>query len=67
MAIEYLNLTEARGYLGISKPTMWQLVKSGAITTFSDPTNKRVKLVRKDDLDRLRLPRMNTEYRGHKK
>jgi len=59
MAIEYLSLREAKEYLGVSRTKLWQLVKSGAIATFSDPTSKKVKLVRRDDLDRLRQPRIN--------
>ena len=58
MVIEYLNLTEAKEYLGISKPTMWRLVKNGTIASFNDPVNKRIKLVRRDDLDKFRQPRL---------
>ena len=61
MAIEFLTMAEAREYLGVSKPKMWRLVRDGVLPTYEDATDKRKKLIRKDDLDRLRQPRP----RGH--
>jgi excisionase family DNA binding protein len=57
MKEEYLTLKEAREYLGVSKPKMWRLVKEGALLVYSDPLDKRKKMVRKDALDKLRQPR----------
>ena len=57
MAIEYLTMTEAREYLGISKPKLWRLVRDGALPVYSDALDKRRRLVRKDDIEKLRSPK----------
>jgi excisionase family DNA binding protein len=62
MGIEYLTMTEAREYLGVSKPKMWRLVKQGVLPAYSDPLDKRKRLVRKDDIEKLRLPQPKSSH-----
>lgn len=57
MPIEYITMKEAREYLGISRTKLWQLVKEGTISTFSDKLDKRRRLVIKADLASLRVPK----------
>ena len=54
---EFLSLKEAQDYLSVSKTKMWNLVKSGVLTAYSDPLDKRKKLVRRDDIEKLKQPR----------
>jgi len=56
MPIEFLTMKQAGEYLHASKDKMWRLVKEGVLPTYSDPLDKRKKLVRKDDIQNLRLP-----------
>lgn len=58
MALEYLSLKEAREYLGISKPKMRRLIKEAVISVYSDQRDKRKRLVRREDIERLRQPQL---------
>ncbi|MDD5700836.1 MAG: helix-turn-helix domain-containing protein [Dehalococcoidales bacterium] len=51
----YLNLKEAREYLGISRVKMTKLVKDGVLKAIPDPLDSRSMLVKKDDVEKLRL------------
>lgn len=51
---EEMTLTQARLYLGISFTKMTTLIKRGLLTFEEDPLDCRVKLVRREDLDKLR-------------
>jgi excisionase family DNA binding protein len=53
---QYLGITEAADHLGVSRYTMWRLVRKGEIPTFVSPLNRRKKLVRRDDVEQLKLP-----------
>lgn len=53
---EYLSLKEAQEHLGTSRTVMWRLVRSGTLPTYSDPLDKRKKLVTREDVDKLKLP-----------
>lgn len=53
---EFLTLTQARKLLGVSRTKLWTLVKEGQLTIYKDPLNKRVRLVRREDVERLRSP-----------
>ena len=54
---EFLLLKEAQDYLGVSKTKMWSLVKLGILKTYEDSLDKRKKLVRKEDVEKLKQPR----------
>lgn len=51
---EKLKLTEARRFLGISFAKMTALVSSGVLPFEEDPLDRRVKLVKRTDLEALR-------------
>ena len=51
-----LSLSEAREYLGTSRMKIWRLVKEGVLPVFLDPLDKRKRLVRKSDVEKLRQP-----------
>ena len=53
----FLTLSAAAAQVGISRNTMADRVRSGAVPAFRDPLDKRFTLVRVADLDRLRTPR----------
>ena len=52
----YLTMKQAQGRLGVSKATLQKRVKTGELSVFLDPRNKRVRLVREDDVDQLTRP-----------
>ncbi|MEE9247415.1 MAG: hypothetical protein V3U79_01805 [Dehalococcoidia bacterium] len=41
--------------LGVSKNKMWRLVQEGAIEAIPNPLDKRIKLVKRADVERLQL------------
>jgi excisionase family DNA binding protein len=53
---EFVNLKEARELLGVSRTKLWTLIKEGGLPVYRDPLNKRVRLVRRRDLENLRRP-----------
>ncbi len=54
---EYLNLTEAARYLGVSDIKIRRLISKGLLEVSFDPLDDRKRLVRKTDLDALKMPR----------
>jgi len=54
---EFLTLGTAATRVGISRGTLRNRVRSGAVPAFRDPRDKRFVLVRAADVDRLRTPR----------
>jgi excisionase family DNA binding protein len=55
---EYMTAGEARLYLGITKTKLAKMIADGDLPAIINPLNKRVKLVRRADVDRLAsLPR----------
>lgn len=50
----FLLLKQAQESLGISKKKAWPLAKEGLLLTYSLPMNSRFKLVKVEDLARLR-------------
>ncbi|HEV2860950.1 MAG TPA: hypothetical protein VGX48_08095 [Pyrinomonadaceae bacterium] len=48
-----VSTTEAIKLVGVSRATFWRLVKRYQITTFEDVLDRRVKLIRREDVDRL--------------
>ena len=53
---DYLTLTEAAQLVGVSKQTFWRRIKAGVLRTYQSEFNRRVKLVRRSDLERLMRP-----------
>ena len=57
MAIEYLTIREAALYLDVTRVTIWRWTKVGRLAVYLDPSDNRTRLLRKDDIDKLRTPR----------
>ena len=59
MSAELATISEAARYLGVSRTKVWQLVKNNIIPYQKDPLDDRKKLVRKSDLNKLKLASTN--------
>ena len=60
---EFVTVTEAMTRLGVSKQKMADLIRDGAVKTEGSPLDKRVKLVRRADVDAL-LRRWHRQKKG---
>jgi excisionase family DNA binding protein len=49
-----LTLTEAEKYLGVSRATLWRIIRQYKITTYTDVLDRRVKRVKRADIDTVR-------------
>lgn len=49
-----LTLTEAERYLSVSRVTLWRLIRQYQVPTFTDVLDRRVKRVRRSDIDQIR-------------
>ena len=49
-----LTLSEAEKYLGVSRATLWRIIRQYQITTYADVLDRRVKRVRRADIDTVR-------------
>ena len=63
----YLTLAEARARLGVAKATITRMVHDGRLVTFDHPRDKRVRLVKVEDVDRLAQPQPAAEDLGPKR
>jgi hypothetical protein len=52
----FMSLRESRERLGVSKVKMIQLVRESGVKLYDDPLDKRKKLIRREDLDKLTQP-----------
>lgn len=57
MADDFVTMREAQDILGVSKFTMWRLVKDGKLTAYQSEIDRREKLVRRADLEALSRPK----------
>jgi ACT domain-containing protein len=48
-----VSTSEAIKLVGVSRATFWRLVKRYQIPTFEDVLDRRVKLIRREDVDKL--------------
>ena len=48
-----VSTSKAIKLVGVSRATFWRLVKRYQITTFEDVLDRRVKLIRREDVDKL--------------
>jgi hypothetical protein len=53
-AQEYMTIRQAREALGVSRTKMADLLKDGVLLTVDDTLDKRKKLVRRADVERLK-------------
>jgi len=49
-----LTLTEAEKYLGVSRVTLWRIIRQYKIPTYTDVLDRRIKRVRRTDIDNVR-------------
>lgn len=57
MADEYLTLTQATEVVNISRATLWRRLREEGIQTYQSQQDRRVRLVKRSDLDVLLQPR----------
>ncbi|MCA1565296.1 MAG: helix-turn-helix domain-containing protein [Acidobacteria bacterium] len=50
---ETLTLTAAQEMLGVSRTTLWRIIRSYQIQTLTDVLDTRIKLVKKSDIERV--------------
>ena len=53
---EFLTLGQAAKYSGVSRVTIWRMVKEGRLPAYQDPRDRRVKLVKREELDEALRP-----------
>ena len=54
---EYLTLGQAARLFGVSHQTLWRRTKAGTLLTYQADLNRRVKLVKRSDVEELMRPR----------
>lgn len=47
------TLTEAEKYLSVSRVTLWRLIRQYKVATFTDVLDRRVKRVRRSDINQI--------------
>lgn len=52
----YVTLVEAARRLRVAKGTAQRMARDGRLPTYSDPRDKRVRLAKVDDVERLARP-----------
>jgi excisionase family DNA binding protein len=52
----YVTLAEARAQLGVAKATITRMVNDGRLPTFDHPRDRRVRLVKVEDVERIMYP-----------
>ena len=52
----YLTTAGAMARLGVSKATLWRIVRRGELPTYRDPRDRRVRLVKVAEVERLEQP-----------
>lgn len=58
---EYMTVGEARDLLGISKPIIARLIREGELTVILDPLNRRVKLIKRSEVEALKARSYSTK------
>ncbi len=52
----YMTVAQARARLRVAPATMARIIRDSGIQTFDDPRDRRVKLLRVEDVERLAMP-----------
>jgi len=52
----FLTQAQAQVHLGVSKATAQKLLREAGLEVYSDPRNKRVRLFKVEDIERLMHP-----------
>jgi excisionase family DNA binding protein len=56
--IGYLTVGQVQAQLGVSRPTLLRLLKSVGVNVYEDPRDRRMRLLRAEDVEALRQPRL---------
>ncbi len=64
MAGQFVTIGEAQRRIGVSHPTFRNRVRRGEIATFTNPRDRRSRLVAVEDLERLLTPRPISVQQG---
>ncbi len=59
-----MKLSDAAAYLGISAAKISRLIRAGELSYSVDPLDKRRKIVRVEDLDRIKEQSLSWEEEG---
>ena len=49
----YMNVSEVAEVLGVHRRTVWRLIRSGQLEAVINPLDRRAKLLRREDVERL--------------
>src|SRR5437763_1161187 len=49
----FVSVNEAAEMLGVNRRTVWRLISTGDLPALEDPLDKRAKLIRREDVQRL--------------
>jgi excisionase family DNA binding protein len=52
----YVTVGRAREQLGVSRMTMYRLLRRHGVQTYADPRDARTRLLKTEDVDRLQQP-----------
>ena len=56
MPEEFLTLNQAAEELGVSRVTLWRRVQKGQITLYQSDQDQRLRLVKREDIERMKRP-----------
>jgi excisionase family DNA binding protein len=54
---DFVTMREAAEILGVSKFTMWRLVRDGELVAYRSGSDRREKLVRRTDVEAYKAPK----------
>ena len=54
---DFVTMQQAAALMGVSRWTLWRLVKEGRLPSYESEINRRVKLVKRADLAGLMAPK----------
>jgi len=54
----FATIAEVQVRLGVSRPTLLRLLKAAQVNVYEDPRDRRIRLLRVEDLAELEKPRL---------
>ena len=54
---DFVTMGQAADILGVSRMTVWRLVRDRKLPAYQSPVNRRVRLVKRADVEALMRPR----------